>query len=90
MLSYCASSLASTLWQLWRRLQLSHNDSLVKLPHFKFGFYLAQIRRKATPRELAEQFRGHGLKQAEWAPIPIYWAKDGSPAAAPDAVQREL
>jgi len=46
--------------------------------------YAVQVRRKATPRELAEEFKGHGLKQAEWAPIPIYWAKDGSQAAAQD------
>ena len=53
------------------------------------GFHVPQIRRKATPRELAEQFKGHGLKQAEWAPIPIYWAKDGSPLNPPDASQRD-
>ncbi|CAL5223449.1 g5968 [Coccomyxa viridis] len=38
-----------------------------------------RLKRKATLRELAEQFRGHGRKQAKWAPIPIYWVKDRQP-----------
>lgn len=45
------------------------------------------MRRKASPRELAEAFKGHGLRQAAWAPVPIYWARapdDHSPRA-PDA-----
>ncbi|CAL8470482.1 g10024 [Coccomyxa elongata] len=34
-----------------------------------------RLRRKASPRELAEAFKGHGLRQADWAPVPIYWAR---------------
>ncbi len=34
-----------------------------------------QVRRKASPRELAEAFKGHGLRQATWAPVPIFWAR---------------
>ena len=36
---------------------------------------MLQLRRKASPRELAEAFKGHGLRQADWAPVPIYWAR---------------
>ena len=69
-------------------LWLSHDGIVAKPPPLRVGCRLVQIRRKATPRELAKQFRGHGLKQAEWAPIPIYWAKDGSPAIALDAAKQ--
>ncbi|KAK9907744.1 hypothetical protein WJX75_009081 [Coccomyxa subellipsoidea] len=34
-----------------------------------------RVRRKASPRELAEAFKGHGLRQATWAPVPIFWAR---------------
>jgi hypothetical protein len=39
------------------------------------SYMIVQVRRKATPRELAEEFRGHGLQQPTWAPMPIFWAR---------------
>lgn len=77
-----------------------------KSPHPQDLLYLwcdkknsIQVRRKASPRELAEAFKGHGLRQATWAPVPIFWARSveelpmsrgqlpALPAAAAEQVQ---